>query len=126
MFADYDNDGDQDILIQSFADVNYMGDVALLHLYRNNNGSFENINLGLRGVCFGKAVWGDYDRDGDPDIFVTGASNVNQVSGSSSGDSPFTKVYLNSNGSFSDANVALVQVASFPCLLYTSPSPRDS
>jgi len=113
-FADYDNDGDQDILIQSFADVNYMGDVALLHLYRNNNGSFENINLGLRGVCFGKAVWGDYDRDGDPDIFVTGASNVNQVSGSSSGDSPFTKVYLNSNGSFSDANVALVQVASFP------------
>jgi hypothetical protein len=113
-FADYDNDGDQDILIQSFADVNYMGDVALLHLYRNNNGSFENINLGLRGVCFGKAVWGDYDHDGDPDIFVTGASNVNQVSGSSSGDSPFTKVYLNSNGSFSDANVALVQVASFP------------
>lgn len=113
-FADYDNDGDQDILIQSFADVNYMGDVALLHLYRNSNGSFENINLGLRGVCYGKAVWGDYDRDGDPDIFVTGASNVNQVSGSSSGDSPFTKVYLNSNGSFSDANVALVQVASFP------------
>jgi hypothetical protein len=118
-FADYDNDGDQDILIQSFADVNYKGDFPLLHLYRNTNGSFENINLNLRGVSFGKAVWGDYNGDDDPDIFVVGASNVNQVSGSSSADNPFTKVYLNTNGNFSDDNISLVQVASFPDIAFS-------
>jgi hypothetical protein len=117
-FADYDNDGDPDILIQSKADINDQGDVALLHIYRNNNGVFENINTGLRGVWYGKAVWGDYDGDGDPDIFVTGANNVNQVSGSGSGDNPFTKVYLNTNGSFTGANTSFVQVASSPDIAF--------
>ncbi len=114
-FGDYDNDGDLDILIQSSADINNWGDVALIHLYRNDHGDFQNINLGLRGVRFGKAIWGDFDQDGDLDILVTGSSNRNGDPGSSATD-PFTKVYKNEHGSFSDANISIVPVASFPDL----------
>ena len=57
-FADYDNDGDQDILIQSKADINYQGDVALITFYRNNNGYFENINTGTQGCVVRKSCLG--------------------------------------------------------------------
>jgi hypothetical protein len=66
-FGDYDNDGDQDLYIAN--------DVSNDVLFRNDgNGTFTNINVGAgvddprggMGVC-----WGDYDNDGDLDVFVT-------------------------------------------------------
>lgn len=60
-FVDYDGDGDQDLLICSPA-----------QLFKNNgNGSFSlAVILPATSSCQGMA-WGDYDNDGDLDVFVT-------------------------------------------------------
>jgi hypothetical protein len=110
-FGDYDNDGDLDILIQSWSD--WDGEYPLLKLYRNDKGTFVKTNLNIKGVDYGKANWGDYDRDGDLDILVAGSSNKNGGPGSSD-INPFTKIYRNEKGSFIDANANLDAVASFP------------
>ncbi len=65
LFADFDNDGDQDLLVSGLDG---------LRLYRNRSGRFENVTraVGLDGVdgyCLGTA-WGDYDRDGRLDLYV--------------------------------------------------------
>lgn len=69
--ADYDNDGWTDLLITNFGSV---------VLYRNlGNGRFENATsraLPLAGrdenFWYGGATWGDYDRDGDLDLYLAG------------------------------------------------------
>ena len=65
LFADFDNDGDQDLLVTGFGGI---------RLYRNNSGRFENVTravglLSVPGYYLG-AAWGDYDRDGRLDLYV--------------------------------------------------------
>lgn len=65
-WGDYDNDGDVDLFVANDIQSNF--------LYRNNgNGSFTKITSGVivndGGRSFG-ATWGDYDNDGDLDLFV--------------------------------------------------------
>jgi hypothetical protein len=53
---------------------------------------FADISAGLSGVSLSSAAWGDYDNDGDLDILLTGVdSGINYLS----------RVYRNTNGSFS-------------------------
>jgi hypothetical protein len=65
-WSDYDLDGDADLLV-TFG----TGEVRL---YRNEGGSFANVApaLGLpaRGEEVRAAAWGDYDGDGDPDLYL--------------------------------------------------------
>jgi hypothetical protein len=70
-WGDYDNDGDQDIYVCN----DFGGD----HLFRNElkpsgKVSFkdvtEEITGGIMGFGMG-ASWGDYDRDGDIDLYVS-------------------------------------------------------
>ena len=77
-WGDYDNDGDLDILLTGYAsDWPY----STSRVYRNDNGSFIDINAGLTGVHNSSAAWGDYDNDGDLDILLTGTdSSWNPVS----------------------------------------------
>jgi hypothetical protein len=71
-WGDYDNDGFFDLYV---ANGPYGPPGALGRLYHNNgNGSFTEvvvppINTNL--ASGGNAVWGDYDNDGDLDLFVT-------------------------------------------------------
>ena len=65
VFADFDNDGDADLVVTHLEGV---------RLFRNEAGRFKDVTvrLGLAGVkdyCLG-ATWGDYDRDGRLDLYI--------------------------------------------------------
>ncbi|MEE9295201.1 MAG: VCBS repeat-containing protein, partial [Phycisphaerae bacterium] len=67
VFADFDNDGDADLIVTHLEGV---------RLFQNNAGRYRDVTneLGLGGVksyCLG-AAWGDYDRDGRLDLYVAG------------------------------------------------------
>ncbi len=75
-WGDYDNDGDPDLFL-----VNFQGSIlddgpgaGLPALYRNDGaGRFTDVTreTGLARPVFGQsACWGDYDNDGDPDLFL--------------------------------------------------------
>ena len=90
-FADYDNDGDLDIYLANDTNQNI--------LYRNNSdGTFTNTNgtdershtgdtRGGMGI-----TWGDYDNDGDLDLFVTNWLDENNVLYRNNSDGTFTDV----------------------------------
>ncbi|MBK8552308.1 MAG: VCBS repeat-containing protein [Ignavibacteria bacterium] len=75
-WGDNDNDGDLDILSNGHDGLNVNSIV-----YRNDSGSFVNINAGLSPAGYGSAVaWGDYDNDGDLDILLSGRiDNTNRI-----------------------------------------------
>ncbi|MFN8586160.1 MAG: FG-GAP-like repeat-containing protein [Candidatus Eisenbacteria bacterium] len=75
-WADYDNDGDPDLLVGG--SDNGTLSFALTRLYRNNgNGTFTWENgISLPGAFNGQAIWGDVDRDGDPDIVTVGQNSA--------------------------------------------------
>jgi len=93
-WGDYDNDGDLDILLtgQTASSQN------ISRIYRNNSGTFTDINSGLEGVFGSSVAWGDYDNDGDLDILLTGGS---QISGH------ISRIYRNDSGTFTDINAGL-------------------
>jgi hypothetical protein len=73
--ADYDRDGYQDIYFVNGRDLHGRGIAARNALYRNN-GDFTFMDVteqaGVPGTGYGLGcVWGDYDNDGYPDLFVT-------------------------------------------------------
>ena len=71
-WADYDNDGDDDLFVTNSGTDNI--------LYRND-GQGEltavaaNIIINSDGGTSQSSSWGDYDNDGDPDLFVTNFGN---------------------------------------------------
>ncbi len=69
-WGDYDNDGDLDILLSGYT----LSTERVTKLYKNNgNGIFDEVLLtGLIGVSHCSTIWGDYDNDGDLDIFIAG------------------------------------------------------
>ena len=94
-FADYDNDGDDDLLVMgSTSGPNVTG------LYiSNGDGTFINANVNIIDkVDLGTCNWVDYDGDGDLDIFITGFlddfENSNYVSElyKNDGDGNFTVI----------------------------------
>lgn len=78
-FFDYDNDGDQDLLMvnsQRWAwDMRQVTEPATHKFYRNDAGQFADISeesgLGISQYGMGVAV-GDYDNDGNVDVFISG------------------------------------------------------
>ncbi|MHC1769121.1 MAG: CRTAC1 family protein [Verrucomicrobiia bacterium] len=79
-WEDYDNDGDLDLFVTSFGPNNA--------LYRNNgNGTFDPVTTGslvndvapidAGGSC--GAAWGDYNKDGFPDLFVANWDRKNYL-----------------------------------------------
>ncbi|WP_173003089.1 MBG domain-containing protein [Chitinophaga sp. SYP-B3965] len=74
-WGDYDNDGDQDILLAGFNNANQ----RVSYIYSNGgNGTFAAANVGVTilGVENGSVAWGDYDNDGFLDVILTGRDNT--------------------------------------------------
>ncbi|MCH8247650.1 MAG: VCBS repeat-containing protein, partial [Bacteroidetes bacterium] len=84
--ADYDGDGDTDILFRIGSTV---------RLYRNNgdNTFTEVVSFGISddGGGYNGMAWGDYDHDGDLDLFVAHANSANQLF-RNNGNSTFTDI----------------------------------
>lgn len=95
-WGDFDNDGYRDLFVSGQNSKN----VAVSNLYEFNNNSFQRINLNLPGRKKSAAAWGDYDNDGDLDLFLTGENNQNQIS----------SVILNNmgGGNFSPVNTSII------------------
>jgi hypothetical protein len=73
--SDYDADGWQDIYFVNGRDRYDRGVTVKNALYHNNgDGTFTDVTdaAGVPGTAYGLGcVWGDYDNDGFPDLFVT-------------------------------------------------------
>ena len=88
-WGDYDNDGDLDLFVANNNDQNNL-------LYSNNgDGTFTKLNSGIVVNDNGKSMggsWGDFDNDGDIDLFVTNWFEQNNFLYTNNGDGTFTKV----------------------------------
>ncbi len=94
-WGDYDNDGDDDLLLTGTDASNLYRTL----LYRNNEGSLEEVPTSLPGVSYGDAQWGDIDNDGDKDLLLVGSTT--------SGDF-VSDIYQNDNGTFNAMNIGLL------------------
>ncbi len=92
--ADYDGDGWQDIYFVNARDLYDRGIKVENALYHNNgDGTFTDVTdkAGVPGTGFGLGcVWGDYDNDGHPDLFITQYGR--NVLYHNNGDGTFTDV----------------------------------
>lgn len=92
-WGDFDNDGDLDILL-----TGYSNSGRISKIYRNESGAFNDLNAGLPGVSDNSCgIWGDYDNDGDLDIFLCGNTGYDRIS----------KLFRNDNSTFVEINAQL-------------------
>lgn len=88
-WSDYNNDGYQDLFVPN-------GLNGANSLYKNEGGArFTKVSTGGIDTDQANSVgssWGDYDNDGDQDLFVANASNQNNFLYNNNGDGTFTKV----------------------------------
>ncbi|MFT7282063.1 MAG: hypothetical protein ACI9DM_001795, partial [Cyclobacteriaceae bacterium] len=75
-WGDYDNDGDLDLVVGGW-DFEYINSIT--KIYRNDAGVFTDINASLEPLYNPYFSWGDYDNDGDLDLFLTGFGAASPV-----------------------------------------------
>ena len=104
--SDYDNDGDSDLFITNYGDFK---------LFRNNGDkTFSDVSTiafpdGIKDWWYGGSTWGDYDLDGDLDLYVAGYVDFSRRPQYTSlrfpmdfGGLPNTFYRNNGNGTFTD------------------------
>jgi hypothetical protein len=79
-WGDYDNDGDLDLLISGLSSTADGGRDPFTSIYYQQNSVFsidETLNIDSLGYSF--TQFGDYDDDGDIDLFVSGFNSSSDV-----------------------------------------------
>lgn len=110
-WCDYDNDGDLDMMVIHFASP-YLGSPEdnPSVLYRNNgDGTFTDASAisGINHLDGGHAgIWGDYDNDGDMDLFITNNSTTISQSPPISTSGKNVLYRNNNDGTFTDVTDA--------------------
>ncbi len=93
-WCDYDEDGDMDLFVANGGTFNYTG--INNFLYQNNNDStFTLITEGIVVNDLGNSTgvsWGDYDNDGDFDLFVANWGGENNFLYENNGNGNFSKI----------------------------------
>src|SRR5207249_3790180 len=80
-WGDYNGDGYLDFALTGRTSLG-----RVTRIYRNNgNGTFAGIDGNIPGLESSRLAWGDYDNDGDLDLFVTGYT----------GSDYFARIYRN-------------------------------
>ena len=98
-WADYDNDGDADLFVcnETMREAGVESTALLFpsQLFRNDgSGSFEEVaeEAGAQNWRYCKgSVWGDYDNDGDADLYVSNFGGENRLY-RNNGDGTFSDV----------------------------------
>lgn len=101
-WGDYDGDGDLDVLLTGYSP---RFNVSITKLYRNNEGSFDELSTPLSAVYYASVAWGDYDSDGDLDILLSG------IAGSLAAPTYVSQVYRNDRGTFVNIYANLIGIA---------------
>jgi hypothetical protein len=107
--ADYNNDGFPDLFVTNYGNFK---------LYKNNkNKTFSDVTQdafrgGVVDKWYGGSAWGDYDNDGDLDLYVTGYVDFSRRPKFTSlrfpmdfGGTPNTLYRNNGDGSFTDVTI---------------------
>lgn len=83
-WIDFDNDGDLDIYITNFGGTPGVTAGMANDFYRNDGGAYTKIIAGPHvtdaDVSLGQ-TWGDFDNDGDLDLYVINLTSVNNFGG---------------------------------------------
>jgi len=106
-WADYNNDGYEDC----FVTVSGQGTTCLL--YKNNgNGTFTNATAeaGLSGLVQLSAAWGDYDGDGDMDLYTSGSTTAGNHLYRNNGDSTMRWLEIRLVGTSANRNGVGAQI----------------
>jgi len=74
-WADYDNDGDLDVIISG----NESSGRVITELFRNDEGTFTHIDIGFVDLKLSDIAWGDYDNDGNLDFALVGESQLGNL-----------------------------------------------
>ena len=102
--ADYDNDGDNDILVLRGAWLLDDGQIRNSLLRNNGDRTFTDVTrqAGLAEPArpTQAAVWGDFDNDGDLDLYIGNESRLRK--NSRAGDYPSQLFQNNGDGTFTD------------------------
>ena len=104
-WADYDNDGDMDVFVPATQGQSNS-------LFRNNGAEvFEKmttVGISTDNANSVGCSWGDYDNDGDLDLFVTNTSGQNNFLYRNNGNGTFTQItngiVVNDGGHSSSSN----------------------
>lgn len=100
-WTDYNKDGHLDAFITG---DRYSGNEQFVFtgLYRNlKDDKFSYIKTGIKNVYISALDWGDYDKDGDDDLVLTGQMSNGEF---------ISAVYRNNRSSFTLMNIYLVPV----------------